>query len=166
MTFYCLEEFPDLSKHYIDEGLSAEYKLYNSGAYTDIRSKTSFEDSSFMALIRSNLGDVTCMWAKYRPMSILDWHTDPGRKCSINIPIKANPAAKTYFRKRYGGAMYDVQEVKYIMYKPTVLDVTKPHCVFNGCDEERIILSISPIKSTFIEVVEFLRGMNESGFCY
>jgi len=159
MNYYCLEEFPVLSESYIIEGLGAEYKLHNSGAHTDIRAKTSFDGSTFMALLRENLGDVTCMWAMYRPMSILDWHTDPGRKCSINIPVKAHPAAKTFYRKRFGGAMYDVEEVKYILGKPTVMDVTKPHCVFNGCNDERIVLSMSPIKASFSQTVDFLKNL-------
>lgn len=165
MNFYCLESFPELPAHYIEEGLSVDYALYNSGAHTDIRSKTSFENSSFFAALKENLGSVTCMWAKYRPMSILDWHTDPGRKCSINIPIKAHPSTKTYYRKRYAGAMYDVEEVKYIMLKPTIMDVTKPHCVFNVCNEERITLSISFINASFSQTVEFLRNYESSG-CY
>ena len=135
MNFYCLEHFPLLNQEYIQEGLSVEYKVYNSGAYTDIRAKTSFEDSKLISTIRENLGDVTCMWAKYNPMTILDWHTDPGRKCSINIPIKANPTAKTFYRKRFAGAIFDLEEVKYILGKPTVMDVLKPHCVYNGCEE-------------------------------
>ena len=158
MNFYCLNSFPDLDSRYIEEGLSATYSLHNSGSYTDIRAKTSFEDSKLFRDIKEHLGNATCMWAKYKPMSILDWHTDPGRKCSINIPIKANTSAKTYYRKRFGGAMYDIEEVKYIMFKPTVMDVTKPHCVFNGCDEERITLSISLISASFDRTVEFLKN--------
>ena len=159
MNFYCLEEYPFLNQDYVLEGFSAEYKVHNSGAYTDIRAKTSFENSNLISLMHRSLGEVTCMWAKYRPMSILDWHTDPGRKCSINIPIKADPTAKTYYRKRFAGAMFDIQEVKYILGKPTVMDVTKPHCVFNGCESERITLSISPIKASFTDTVEFLRSL-------
>jgi hypothetical protein len=160
MNYYCLESFPVLNASYINEALTAEYKLHNSGAYTDIRAKTSFDESAFMSLLRESLGDVTCMWAKYRPMSILDWHTDPGRKCSINIPVTSHPAAKTLYRKRYGGALYDVEEVKYILGKPTVMDVTKPHCVFNVCPEERIVLSISPIKAQFLQTIEFLKNLH------
>lgn len=54
--------------------------------------------------------------------------------------------------------IWRLTELKYNSNKPTILNVTHPHCVYNNWPEERIILSLSLLEpTTYEEVVEFLK---------
>ena len=94
------------------------------------------------------------------PNSYYDWHTDIGRQCSLNWLIKTNDKALTLYRQHISAPegnksiMYDIQTVEYALYKPTLLDTTKEHCVINPSSEERIIFSLS-IKAPFEQAKEF-----------
>ena len=87
---------------------------------------------------------------------------DKGRRCAINWVIKTNPKALTLFRDNAEWqAIHKIEEVDYIMYKPTLINTMHRHCVINCYPEERIILSVSVNERySFDEVKEFLQSLD------
>lgn len=101
---------------------------------------------------------------KNLPMSYYDWHIDLRRQCSLNWLLQ-NTKGKAYYRKNANEAKgsksitYQLIQVEYSLYKPTLLDVTKEHCVINDNDQDRIIFSMS-IDAPFNEVYSYLSSLN------
>jgi hypothetical protein len=57
--------------------------------------------------------------------------------------------------------MYKLDPVRYVLYKPTALNVTNEHCVVNNSEHDRIILSLSVHESTYEQTVEYLKKLNQ-----
>ena len=164
MNYYCADHLPDLDQKYVKEALRNPYVTHHYP--NDIRTWTSFGSSSFVKLLEQNLGRITALYIKNPPNSLYDWHVDRKtiRQCSINFPIISDNAY-AYFRFKIENEdgkksiMYNLDKVKYIMYKPTVLNTENEHCVINNSDNERIILSLCVIESTYQQTVDFLKTL-------
>jgi hypothetical protein len=161
--YYCFEDYPTLQSSFMSEGLSAEYKEHFHPH--DFRSPCSFGNTKFVRTLKQNIGEVTALWIKNPPNTLYNWHIDKDiRKCSINFVIKQSDKAVALYRK----PMYDVKEViyyktytvKYIIGKPTILNVKKEHCVINPSDEERIILSLCVRESSYEDTLNFMKTLN------
>jgi len=165
--YYCFENYPTVHPSFMAEGLNAEYTEHFHPH--DFRSKCSFEYTDFMQTLRENIGEVTALWIKNPPNTFYNWHIDKDiRKCSINFVIKQSDKSLALFRK----PMYDTQQiiyyktqtVKYILGKPTILNVKKEHCVVNPSDEERIILSLCVRQSSYEDTLAFMKTLNLSEY--
>lgn len=148
--------------------MTAQYKLNMNP--NDYRAGTSFNNSKFVKLLKENIGDVSALWIKNPPNSLYDWHIDKNvRQCSINFPINITGGRAFYRTKHnnteeYKSLYYTLDEVRYILHKPTILNVKNEHCVMNTSDEERIILSICVRESSYNETVNFLKTINISEY--
>jgi len=167
-NYYCLEHFPDLSSRYIKEGMNATYKLNVSP--NDYRAGTMFNNSNFIRSLKNLIGDVSALWIKNPPNSLYDWHIDKNvRQCSINFPINDTGGRAFYRSKLYDDVenkslYYTLDEVKYILYKPTILNVKHEHCVMNMSNQERIILSLCVKEASYDETVAALKDVKISEY--
>jgi hypothetical protein len=79
--------------------------------------------------------------------------------CIVLVPlITSIPEAIPEINKRV--VLYNVEEVVYNLYKPTLIDTTHEHCVINNSDESRIILSLTIWDTTYDEALFFLKNLN------
>lgn len=163
--YYCLDNYPVLGEQYIKEGLSANYvEHYNPH---DFRAGCSFNNSSFIQKLKQNIGDVSALWIQNPPNTVYDWHIDKNiRQCSINFVIKQPDNSICMYREpiTQNGTdkiiYYKTHKVKYVLGKPTVLNVKKEHCVINPTDETRIILSLCVKESSYEQTLNYLKSLN------
>jgi len=147
--FYCLRNFPDLENEYVNQGLSATFTL-KQPAPVIFAAKANIENSYIYKILLSHTKIMEMNWLMFPAKSNYNWHTDRfGRNCAVNIPIRVPDDAKTFCREpMFHGAKepfiwYNVEQVEYIINKPTILNVKREHCVINSSNQDRIILSIS-----------------------
>lgn len=168
--FYRLTNFPEMHFKYIKEAVNADYKVNYKP--NQLSAQSSFNNDPLLNKLRSkfmekyNYGMSGCgVYIKNLAHSYYDWHTDFGRQCSINWVIQTNARALTLYRDPIPGSdnnksfMYDIQEVEYKLYHPTLLDTTKEHCIINPSNSERIIFSLS-INATFDEAKQFFSNVS------
>lgn len=169
MKFHHLTNFPELHIKYIKEALNAEYTVNYKP--NQLSAPSSFNDDPFLHKMRLkfmakyNRGmSGRGVYIKNLPHSYYDWHTDIGRECSINWVIKTNSRALTLYRDHIPAPegitsfMYDIQEIDYTLYRPTLLDTTKEHCIVNPGNDARIIFSLS-INAPFEQAKEFFSNV-------
>lgn len=155
-----LYNLPSLPDHIIQEALDSSYtpkqQPYNYSAIA-----TAMMNTEFYKNLSSVFGKVDCDYLQNKPNSLYDWHTDLNRTCAINWPIKTNPGALTLIRYEYNKPFFwNLEQVQYELYKPTILNTEKFHCVINNHTDDRIILSISiQSKNGYNEVVEYLQNL-------
>jgi hypothetical protein len=154
---------------YIKEAHNAEYTVsYNPN---QLSAPSSFNTDSLLNKLRLKWKSIyntnltgRGVYIKNLPHSYYDWHTDIGRDCSINWVLKTNSKAVTLFREHIpapvgsNSFMYDIEEIVYTLYKPTLLDTTKEHCIINPSNDERIIFSLS-INAPFEQAKEFFSNV-------
>ena len=160
--FYQLPNLPQFPEKCISEAISAKYtQTFNPD---QLRAFSSFNNTTFVKEMESRFGKCGGLYMKNLPMSYYDWHIDMRRQCSINWLLK-NTEGKAYYRKNANGdrgsksITYHLTRVEYTLYKPTILDVTKEHCVINDNDQERIIFSMS-VDAPFQEVYTYLSSLD------
>jgi hypothetical protein len=156
-----ISDFSILPDSMIQEGLTGTYRKHQS-PYSFSANASQMKSSKFYQLLGNMFGELNVDYLKNEPNSLYDWHVDYNRSCSINWVIQTNTKAVTFFRTNYVKPFFwDLEEVKYELFKPTVLDTTKSHCVINNSNEERIILSLSIFKkNAYTEVVEYLQNLS------
>ena len=159
--FAQLSNLPKFPEHNIREALAATYTQTYSPE--QLRAFTSFNNTKFAQTLKGKFGVRGGLYMKNTPMSYYDWHIDMGRQCSLNWLIQ-NTEGKAFYRQNINPARgaksitYSLTQVQYTLYKPTLLDVTKEHCVINDTDRERIIFSMS-IDAPFNDVLEYLSNL-------
>lgn len=162
--YYCFENYPVLQSPLFADALNATYKEHFYPH--DFRgTKCLFSDTNFIKILKQNIGEVTALWIKNPPNTFYNWHVDNEmRQCSINFVIKQGDKAVALYRKpMYEGKQiiyYNTHTVKYIIGKPTILNVKEEHCVVNPCDEERIILSLCVRESSYQDTLKFMKTLN------
>ena len=162
--YYCFDNYPSLSDRYVNEAIHSEYvEHYNPHDY---RSGCSFNNSNFIKILKQNIGDVSALWIKNPPNTIYDWHIDKNiRQCSINFVIKQSDNALALYREPISQEgtdkiiYYKSHTVRYVIGKPTVLNVKKEHCVINPTNEDRIILSLCVKQSSYKQTVDFMKTL-------
>jgi len=172
--FYNLVDFPELPEKYIEEAKNSKYQLRNTP--TLYWADSTFYETSFFKILEKEFKECDVTYSMNPPNSSYEWHIDMERNVTINWVIKTNPEARTFFKEPitdddwYGftdngvpekkPVICKLTELKYNSNKPTILDVTKQHCIYNNWSEERIILSLSVMGNTsYKEVVEFLQDI-------
>jgi hypothetical protein len=177
--FYCLENFPDMEQEFVNQGLTTEYQLEKirprAILYRSIFPPR-IENSHIYRYISERFDIQKAAWLMFPPKTNYNWHVDShgyktlsdssgdvskkGRNCAINIPIQVPDEAATYVGEPFfhpqGSTLppvwYGIERVKYVIYKPTILNIQKEHCVINPTDSSRIVLSIS-LKEEYEEVL-------------
>lgn len=161
--YYCFENYPTLNERFLSEGLNVKFTEHFYPH--DFRADCYFNNTKFIKTLKENLGEVTALWIQNPPYSIYDWHIDKNiRQCSINFVIKQNDKAMAMFREPMVDGKeiiyYKLHPVKYILGKPTILNVKKHHCVINPSDETRIILSLCVRESSYQDTLNFMKTLN------
>lgn len=152
---YCpLPNFPVLPQKYYEEAETAKFDIQFRPNV--MAAYSSFEETNFSKMIDKELG--VTPWCRYHlmpPKTMYDWHRDQGgRMCAFNFIIKSVPEGYCFFGKLKDMQteedhtddmvfFYDIDSVVYLPGKPTLLDVSKRHCIINASNQRRIILSIS-----------------------
>ena len=155
-----LYNLPALPAYVIQEALESTFipkqQPYNYSAVA-----TAMMDTVFYKDLVNVFGKVDCDYLQNKPNSLYDWHTDLNRTCAINWVIKTNPGALTLIRYEYSKPFFwNLEQVQYELYKPTVLNTGKFHCVINNYNDDRIILSMSIYsKNGYTDVVEYLQNL-------
>lgn len=157
-TLYNLPQFP---AQCIREATTAKYtQAYNPD---QLRAFSSFNSTPFVANLQKEFGQCGGLYMKNLPMSYYDWHIDMGRQCSINWLLQ-NVGGSAFYREEVvpprgkKSITYKLTKVEYQLYKPTILDVTRYHCVINDTQEDRIIFSLS-INAPFSDVHKYLSSL-------
>lgn len=159
--FFQIKNLPPLPELYVKEGLDNGFE-FSASPYILAKPATLFNSTNFRKILDNRFGEVVCRYLKNPPNSLYDWHIDKVRRCSLNWIIKTNPGAKTFYRSQLRHRLFwDIEEVKYDIECPTLLDTKQEHCVFNNWPEDRIILSISILNDhSYEETLEFLTSLN------
>jgi hypothetical protein len=160
-----IADFSILPDPMIQEALTGNYKKHQT-PYSFAANANQMKASNFYKKLEDSFGEINVDYLKNEPNSLYDWHVDYNRSCSINWVIQTNPKAVTLFRTNHLKPFFwDIEEVQYELYKPTVLDTTKSHCVINNYFEERIILSLSIFKkNAYNEVVNYLQNLSPKDY--
>lgn len=163
--YHCFDNYPSLNQLTIQEGSNAVFtETYYPHVY---KANCSFSNSNFIKTLKQNLGQITALWLQNPPNTLYDWHIDYDiRQCSINFEIKENNNAMALFREPINKSKiyYNVHKVKYVIGKPTVLNVKNHHCVLNNSNEPRIILSLCVHQSSYKETVDYMKTLNISDY--
>jgi hypothetical protein len=159
--YTCFDNYPELCNSYIQEALSCNYTEHHRPH--DYRAGCSFNSSNFINILKNNIGDVSALWIKNPPNTIYDWHIDNNiRQCSINFVIQQSVNSIAMYREPIPQTgtdriiYYKIHKVKYVLYKPTVLNVKEEHSVINPSDQDRIILSLCVKESSYKQTVNFM----------
>lgn len=159
--FATLHNLPTFPERCIQEALTAKYtQTYKPD---QLRAFSSFNSTPFVQRIQEKFGKCGGLYMKNLPMTCYDWHIDMNRQCSINW-LLCNIGGSAFYREHIDSNVgtsitYKIKKVQYQLYKPTMLDVTKEHCVINDTDEDRIIFSLS-IDAPFNEVYKYLSTLH------
>jgi hypothetical protein len=156
--FFQILNLPPFPEKYIKEAYTAKYtQMYSPD---QLRAFSSFNNTKFVKMMQDKFGVRGGLYMKNTPMSYYDWHTDMGRQCSLNWLLQNN-CGKAFYRENINSSAgsksitYNLTKIDYTLYKPTLLNVTKEHCVINDTTEDRIIFSMS-IDVPFEEVLQYL----------
>jgi hypothetical protein len=159
--FTHLNNLPVLPANIIQEGLNCNFRLVSEPSRLYV-GKTSFNETNFYKQLQNTFKEVGTSY-RYTPAnSIYDWHIDNKRVCAILWPIKNNSSAATFYRgsKSIKNIFYDLTEVDYTLYKPTLLNTTYEHCVINNYNEPRIVLSVSLFDISYEDAIPLLQNIN------
>lgn len=153
-----LPQFPDKC---IKEAINAKYdQVYRPDL---LRAFSSFNNTTFVKDLQRRFGKCGGMYLKNLPMTYYDWHIDMNRQCSINW-LLLNEGGSALYREHIPSTdgksiTYKISKVEYALYKPTMLDVTKEHCVINDTGEQRIIFSLS-FDAPFADVYKHVSALH------
>ena len=167
--FTHLTNLPALPDNIIQEGLNCNFKLISEPSRLYV-GQTNFNNTNFYKQLQSIFGYVETSYRYTPPNSVYDWHIDKRRNCAILWPIKNNSGAGTFYREvtinsvqdgnNNKNMFYDLTELDYTMYSPTLLNTTYEHCVINNYNEPRIVLSVSLFDISYEDAIPLLQNIN------
>ena len=163
--YYCCEHLPEIDQSIVSEALATEYVKTSQPNEFVAPAISSFAQTHFFNKLRADLKCSYPMYKKTPSNTLYDWHMDgkldnPNRrKCSINIPLMFAEHAGVFFRTAREGTFYDVHRAKYVLYKPTLLNVSHEHCVINDSDSDRIVLNLSINYFSYTDTVEYFKNL-------
>jgi hypothetical protein len=154
---------PDLPQHYADEAVKlAEYTTYHVVPVSGIKvnttqAKTSFENTNFIKNLREKFGHARTHYLRVDGMHSYDWHVDSARCAGIIFLLNDVGNAVTLFKEQIDERNSRIVKVPYTLLQPTLLDVTKSHCVINLSDQPRYALTVGfDLGVSYQQVKEFL----------
>jgi hypothetical protein len=162
---------PSLSESYVGEAVNlANFTTYHRIPGTDItvnttQAKTSFENTQFIADLKHEFGSVRTHYLRVDGMHSYDWHTDSARKAAILFLLNDVGSAFTLFKEEIDNRNSRLLRVPYTLLRPTLLDVTIPHCVINLSDTPRYALTVGfDLSVTYTQMREFLNQYSTSQY--
>ena len=159
--FYTCEKSAPVDYKYVEEALACTYQKTHYPNVFRATTKCSFEYSEFFKKLKQ---DLNChhrpLYLKWPANTLYDWHTDGwNRKVSLNIPLVSSDKSLTFCRTPNDGTFYNVYQVKYSMYLPTILNVKHEHCVINYSNEDRYVINISFLDTEYETVLEYFKNL-------
>jgi len=167
--FFSFTNIPALTSDVIQEAFTTEYFLFKDPHVLRAKADT-FKKTNFYKKFSEHFGESHVGYLKNFPMMLYDWHIDIRRSCAINWVIKSGPRAATFHRDMYNNdcltkdrlekdikpLFWNLTEVEYKQYFPTLVRTSIEHCVVNNDPEERIVLSLTPKNGSYEEIKDFL----------
>ena len=154
---------PNLSDQYVKEAINlSQFSTYHVVPGTNItvnttQAKTSFENTQFIADLKHEFGSVRTHYLRVDGMHSYDWHTDSARRAAILFLLNDVGSAFTLFKEEIDNRNSRLVKVPYTLLRPTLLDVTVPHCVINLSDTPRYALTVGfDFSVTYNQLREFL----------
>lgn len=94
---------------------------------------------------------------KVAPKHCMNWHIDPKRQCSINIPIHGLEESYTFFGEKVAEDHLPIYLVDYSIGVPVLLNTQEEHTVINYSDKPRYILCFGFFReNTYQNILNFL----------
>jgi hypothetical protein len=88
---YNLPQFP---KNCIEEAINAKYEIgYKPN---QLKAVSSFNNTSFVKLLKTTFGNCGGLYMKNTQMTIYDWHIYINRQCSLNWLLKNTDGITLY----------------------------------------------------------------------
>jgi len=160
--FYHLD-LPPLPNFFINEGITGDYAVtLRPNLYW---CKSSFFTSDFFKLLQKEFGEENCSVKYYvnPPNSYYDWHKDLKRGFGINWVVKTNPHALTLYREPMPLGdekfMYNITEIDYRGFAPTIINGKVEHCVINNFNDTRYIMSLSVVGTPYEDALPFFKNL-------
>ena len=160
---------PNLNESYLEEARSSNFVRpfvdeTPMFPYTS-KTKSSFENTKFIKDLAKHFGHARAYYLKNDPQSCYHWHTDLKRKTAINFLLNDVGNAVTFFKGEDDGRYSSIVKVPYELYRPTVLDSSILHTVFNYSDEIRYILSVGfEVGVTYAHLCDFLNNYQTTDY--
>jgi hypothetical protein len=158
--FYTCDKIAPIDYKYVEEALSSTYrKIQNPNIFVS-NTRCSFEYSEFFKKLKRDLNCHRPLYLKWPANMLYDWHIDGWtRKVSLNIPLVSSDKSLTFFRTPNEGTFYNLHQVNYSMYLPTILNVKHEHCVINYSNEDRYVINMSFLVSDYETVLEYFKNL-------
>jgi hypothetical protein len=171
IKYHHLTDYPILPNFYIQEALDAKVEI--SRRPVQYRAESTFKHSTFFKQVEQHFQKKCVAWYYItKPKTYFDWHVDANRNFAINWMIKEASNAASFFRNpieevinpHIDPLIFDLEEIPYTLGKPTVLNTSCHHCVFNNSDETRIILSMSVSDIDFETGLAYLKRLQPTSY--
>ena len=167
--FFSFANLPALTSDVIQDALTAEYEISEMPSLLRAEANL-FKQTDFYKKFDQHFGKCGAYYLKNYPMMLYDWHIDRNRTCAVNWVIKSGPRSATFHRDTYQNDLltknrleknlkilfWDLTEIEYRQYYPTLIRTDIEHCIVNNDPEDRIILSLSTLNGGYEEVKDFL----------
>jgi len=171
--FYHLNNLPELPQHFVEQALVEEnYQITLTPNLYESKIFGWYQTDFLKSLVSHFNTKCTAAFILNPPNSYYKWHTDWGRHCALNWLIKTNPKAGAFYKEPIPEAMptdrdphyYNLIEVDYTLYKPTLLNTDLSHCVMNNYNDSRIIFTTNIFDVSYADVLDFLKNLNISSY--
>lgn len=123
---------------------------------------SSFIETNFAQDLIKNLGTIKTRYLYNPPWSLYDWHQDlAGHQSCINFLLTDTPGARTIHKFPTDCNLnYKVTVVEYDLYRPVLLNTRIDHCVINMTNQDRYVLSVLLLDTTYNIAKEYLNHYN------
>jgi len=158
---------PNLNNSYLEEARRSNFIrpfLDETLRFPEV-AKSSFENTKFIKDLSEQFGHARAYYLKNDPQSCYDWHIDKKRKTAINFLLNDVGNAVTFFKGEDDGLYSSIVKLPYELYRPTLLDSSIFHTVFNYSDKTRYILSVGfEVGVTYTQVCDFLNNYQTTDY--
>lgn len=129
---------------------------------------SSFIKTKFAQDLKSVLGEIKTRYLYNSPWSLYDWHQDlAGHQSCINFLLTDTPGARTIHKFPTDCKLnYKVKVLEYDLYRPVLLNTRIDHCVINMTDQDRYVLSVLLLDTTYDHAKEYLCNYTLNGAGY
>ena len=158
---------PNLNNNYLEEARKSNFirPFLDETPMLPYVARSSFEDTKFIKDLEEYFGHARAYYLKTDPQSCYHWHTDLKRKTAINFLLNDVGNAITFFKGEDDGRYSSIVKVPYELYRPTVLDSSIFHTVFNYSNETRYVLSVGfEVGVTYTQVCDFLNNYQTTNY--
>lgn len=129
---------------------------------------SSFRETKFCQDIIRDLGEIKTRYLYNQPWSLYDWHQDWNRHQScINFVLTDNPGCRTVHKFPYDCRLnYKISMTEYVVGEPVLFNAKIDHCVLNLDPNDRYILTVMLLDTTYEVAKEYLSTYKFVGDSY